>query len=146
MGVLGTLVVFVIALMVLRDMGGPEVNLCVEGSGDTTLSKHLHCVSRNGTRSFADFLATQGAKKEHPLYAMERARLRSERNHHQHLNRTAGQDQSAVRKGERARAATPAIPAAALRGGGSHSRIHSSSRPDQGDDEFLDPAVRRAMR
>ena len=78
--VLALLVVAVLTRMALRDMSGPiDVDACVRGSGDAILSKHLHCVSKNTTGSFADFLQIQGAKKEHPYYAAERARLRGER-------------------------------------------------------------------
>ena len=86
LGFLGFLVVLVVAQMVIRDLDGPQIEAC---DGDV-ISKHLHCVSRNGTRTFAEFLAVQGAKKEHPYYAAEReaqrARLRGSRSSSQ--NRT----------------------------------------------------------
>ena len=74
--ILALLVLTVLVLMAVRDMNGPRYEECNDG-GDGVLSKHLHCVSQNGTGTFADFLAAQGAKKEHPYYAAERERLRN---------------------------------------------------------------------
>ena len=60
------LAVLTVGKMAVRDlMSGPDLAACAHGNSDAMLSKHLHCVSQNGTRSFAAFLAMQGAKKEH---------------------------------------------------------------------------------
>ena len=62
--------------MGLRDMQPPNAALCEEQQ--FKISKHLHCVSSNNTKSFADFLAHQGAKKEQPVYKRERERIEHE--------------------------------------------------------------------
>ena len=68
------LVVAVVARMAIKDfMVGPEMDKCTAEQGK--IPKHMHCVSRNGTRSFAEFLSTQGAKKAHPNYERERERV-----------------------------------------------------------------------
>jgi len=76
-------------LMALRDLRGPDLTLCDNGA-DAKLSKHLHCVSTNGTSTFSAFLEAQGAKKEHPLYAAERARLRDRASRTNRTNNNRG--------------------------------------------------------
>ena len=68
------LVVVVVARMAIKDFTvGPDLDKCTAEQGK--IPKHMHCVSRNGTRSFAEFLSTQGAKKAHPNYERERERV-----------------------------------------------------------------------
>ena len=57
------MMLLVIGRMEMRDLHN-EYAIC----GDEPISKHLHCVGPNSTRSFANFLLTQGARKGHPLY------------------------------------------------------------------------------
>ena len=76
LGLLGLLTVGVLVQMAVRDMNGPIVEACYNADGTRIpLSKHIHCVGRNATKTFSDFLDGQGAKKEHPFYAAERDRL-----------------------------------------------------------------------
>ena len=73
---LGILVLGVVAHQAYLDhVRGPNWGEC-DGIANEHLSKHLHCVSQNHTGTFAQFLAEQGAKKEHPYYAAERERLK----------------------------------------------------------------------
>jgi hypothetical protein len=78
-GVLSLLIIATLVLTAFRDIRGPDTSLC-EGV-ESSISKHLHCVSRNETRSFSQFLAEQGAKKQHPNYVAERARIHSRKGH-----------------------------------------------------------------
>ena len=121
LGVLALLVVGVILLMAARDLNGPLVEACVTDGGDSVLPKHIHCVSRNGTKSFSAFLDAQGAKKEHPFYAAERSRLRGDRARRSHGGHNA--NATRLRAGSAAARATHALP------------------DGEGDDGFRDPRV-----
>ena len=76
LSLLALLVVGVIVKMAVKDMAGIDFEACENGR-DTMISKHLHCVTNNNSnyRDFGQFLAQQGAKKEHPNYVAERARI-----------------------------------------------------------------------
>ena len=117
LALLFALAIFTVARMAMRDMSGPQTNLCSHEADK--LSKHLHCVSEDGTKSFASFLAHQGAKKGHPYYEAEKARI------HSH----------APKVHTHTKAPTVAQP-----------RARSAERPpalvDDGGEDSLDPAVR----
>ena len=119
LSILSFTIVGIVVKMAIRDLHGPELEACMRGPGDSILSKHLHCVSRNGTHSFADFLAVQGAKKEHPYYAAERARLRGSRSH-----------ANADRTDHRLRLANRSI-----------ARLKPRTAPNVDDESFIDPRV-----
>ena len=63
LSLIAAMMLLVIGRMEMRDLHN-EYAIC----GDEPISKHLHCVGPNSTRSFANFLLTQGARKGHPLY------------------------------------------------------------------------------
>ena len=83
LGLLAFSVVAVVLRMVVKDSTvGLETDRCFAEQG--VISKHMHCVSTNGTHSFADFLATQGAKKGHPYYEQEKERVQEQKSRHRH--------------------------------------------------------------
>ena len=123
LGLLGLLTVGVLVQMAVRDMNGPIVEACYNADGTTIpLSKHIHCVGRNGTRTFSDFLDGQGAKKEHPFYAAERERL--------HRNPTG-----------RTPSDSDAPPEGAV-----HRAVELNPLEDDDDDAAADSAAARAQR
>lgn len=106
LGFLVVLVIMVLGRMAWYDHQGPKTDICDEEQ--LKIAKHLHCVSHNNTKSFAEFLAAQGAKKQHPNYESERNRLAQSR-----LQRLGNHNTSA------AAAAAAAAPAAGGVGRGS---------------------------
>ena len=125
LGMLGLLTAGVIVQMAVRDMNGPIVEACYNADGTRIpLSKHIHCVGRNATKTFSDFLDGQGAKKEHPFYAAERDRL--------HRTPTG--------RGPLDSDAPP------IEGGAVHRAVALAPLEDEEDDAAADSAAARAQR
>ena len=122
--------------MAFKDLQGPDTEACVNVADK--ISKHLHCVSKDGTKSFAKFLAEQGAKKGHPYYEAERARIK-------------GQPKKAPveREGDRRVESSSSSSSKSRSGGGGGGHGHGSvsdTSDDSGGSESdvndLDPNVR----
>ena len=130
LGFFSVLVVLTLGRMAWIDVfEGPRVEICDEVQDK--ISKHLHCVTQNNTKSFAEFLAAQGAKKEMPQYQKERERVRQ-----QQLQRVGKSGAIATAAG---RAADYLRAEAAKKGG------DSLAYDDDGKEhDFYDPDVKGA--